>query len=84
MILKNDRLAISRRGPSPRTLRNPICRWARMVDAWVVDAVSEAPGGAYPSYAHGISERDNDFYKQWDELSRDRDAFRAYMEEHVL
>lgn len=55
-----------------------------VIPAWVIDAVSEVPGGAYPSYAHGISERDNGFYKQWDEVSRDRDAFRAYMEEHVL
>jgi len=55
-----------------------------VIPAWVVDAVSEVPGGAYPSYAHGIGERDNDFYKRWDEVSRDRDAFRAYMEEDVL
>jgi glutaconate CoA-transferase, subunit A len=55
-----------------------------VLPSWVIDAVSVAEGGAYPSYAHGLTDRDNDFYKRWDEVSRDRDAFTAYMEEHVL
>jgi glutaconate CoA-transferase subunit A len=55
-----------------------------VLPGWCVDAVSVAEQGAYPSYAHGLTDRDNDFYKRWDEVSRDRDAFRAWMEEHVL
>jgi glutaconate CoA-transferase subunit A len=51
---------------------------------WVVDAVAIAPGGAHPSYAHGYYDRDNDFYVGWDAISRDRDAFRAWMQRHVL
>jgi glutaconate CoA-transferase subunit A len=51
--------------------------------AWVIDAVVEAPGGARPSYAHGYYERDNDFYVAWDEVSRDRDGFLAWIDEHV-
>ena len=51
---------------------------------WVVDAVAEVPGGAAPSYAHGLTARDNDAYKAWDAISRDRDGFTAWMEEHVL
>ncbi len=51
---------------------------------WVIDAVAEAPGGSRPSYSLGITERDNDFYKFWGEVSRDRDAFAAWMNEHVL
>jgi len=51
---------------------------------WVVDAVCVAPRGAHPSYAHGYYDRDNEFYKRWDAISRDRDTFRAWMEEHVL
>jgi glutaconate CoA-transferase subunit A len=51
---------------------------------WVVDAVSEAPGGAHPSYAHGYYDRDNEFYVAWDEISRDRETFRAWMTRHVL
>jgi glutaconate CoA-transferase subunit A len=51
---------------------------------WTVDAVALAPGGAHPSYAHGYYDRDNDFYVAWDEISRDRDLFRAWMQRHVL
>ena len=51
---------------------------------WVVDAVCVAPRGAHPSYAHGYYDRDNEFYKQWDEISRERDSFRTWMDEHVL
>ncbi|MFI7059511.1 CoA transferase subunit A [Kribbella sp. NPDC050124] len=42
---------------------------------WVLSAVSVVPGGAWPSYAAGYSVRDNDFYQQWDAISRDRAAF---------
>jgi glutaconate CoA-transferase, subunit A len=57
---------------------------AIVLPSWVVDAVALAPGGAHPSYAHGYYERDNDFYVAWDEISRDRDRFRAWMQRHVL
>jgi glutaconate CoA-transferase subunit A len=45
-----------------------------VIPGWVIDAVAQAPGGSLPSYAAGITERDNDFYRLWDTLSRDRDA----------
>ena len=51
---------------------------------WVIDAVSPAPGGAHPSYAHGYYDRDNAFYVAWDEVSRDRDGFIDWMRRHVL
>jgi glutaconate CoA-transferase subunit A len=51
---------------------------------WVVDAVAEAPRGAHPSYAHGYYDRDNEFYVAWDEISRDRETFAAWMRRHVL
>ena len=51
---------------------------------WVVDAVAETPGGAHPSYAHGYYDRDNEFYVAWDEISRDRETFAAWMRRHVL
>jgi glutaconate CoA-transferase subunit A len=57
---------------------------APVLPAWVVDAVAVAPRGAHPSYAHGYYDRDNDFYRTWDVVSRDRDTFRAWMEENVL
>ncbi|ADO69145.1 CoA transferase subunit A [Stigmatella aurantiaca] len=50
---------------------------------WVVNAVSHVPGGAFPSYAHGYSARDNRFYIDWDEISRDRERFTAWIQRHV-
>jgi glutaconate CoA-transferase subunit A len=55
-----------------------------VIPAWVIGAVAAAPGGAHPSYAHGYYDRDNDFYVAWDAISRDRDAFTAWIERHVL
>ena len=55
-----------------------------VIPGWVIDVVCEAPGGSRPSYSHGITNRDNDFYRMWDEVSRDRDAFTAWMKENVL
>jgi glutaconate CoA-transferase subunit A len=55
-----------------------------VIPHWVIDAVAEAPGGSLPSYSLGITERDNEFYRFWDEVSRDRQAFTAWMQEHVL
>ena len=55
-----------------------------VIPGWAIDAVAEAPGGSQPSYAHGITRRDNDFYRDWDAISRDRERFVAWMEEHVL
>ena len=57
---------------------------ATVIPHWVLDAVVEAPHGAHPSYAHGYYDRDNDFYVAWDEISRDRERFRSWMEQNVL
>ena len=57
---------------------------AIVLPSWTVDAVCVAPRGAHPSYAHGYYDRDNDFYVAWDAISRDRDAFRSWMDENVL
>lgn len=51
---------------------------------WTISAVVHVPGGAHPSYAHGYYKRDNAFYKKWDAISRDRDSFCAWIDEHVL
>jgi glutaconate CoA-transferase, subunit A len=57
---------------------------AVVLPSWVVDAVAEVPGGSAPSYAHGYTERDNDAYRAWDAVSRDRDAFERWLAETVL
>ena len=51
---------------------------------WTIDFVAVQPNGAHPSYAHGYTERDNDFYLAWDSISRDRAGFRTWMEDNVL
>jgi glutaconate CoA-transferase, subunit A len=57
---------------------------ASVLPSWALDYVSVAAGGARPSYAHGYYGRDNEAYVAWDAASRDRDAFRRWLEEHVL
>jgi len=51
---------------------------------WTVSHVVEVPGGAFPSYAQGYYPRNNGFYKQWDDIARERDTFIAWMKENVL
>ena len=57
---------------------------ALVLPTWAVDYVAEAPRGAHPSYAQGYYDRDNAYYQAWDAISRDRDAFRRWLDEHVL
>jgi glutaconate CoA-transferase subunit A len=51
---------------------------------WTVGHVVEVPGGAFPSYAQGYYPRNNNFYKEWDAISRERDSFLSWMKENVL
>jgi glutaconate CoA-transferase subunit A len=55
-----------------------------VIPSWIVSSIVHAPGGARPSYVHGYYGRDNAFYRDWDEISRDRDRFMQWMEENVL
>jgi glutaconate CoA-transferase subunit A len=57
---------------------------ACVLPKWTITAISEVPGGAYPSYAHDYYGRDNAFYSQWDTISRSRDLFLAWMKRFVL
>jgi len=55
-----------------------------LLPSWSISLVARVPTGAHPSYAEGYSDRDNHAYKAWDEVSRDRATFLAWMAEHVL
>ena len=57
---------------------------AVVLPSWLLTHVALAPGGAHPSYALGYTARDNDFYVAWDEISRDRARFSAWIDEQVL
>ena len=49
----------------------------------LVDAVVHEPYGAHPSYAQGYYDRDNQFYLEWDRISRDETATQAWLDEWV-
>ncbi len=51
---------------------------------WTINAIVEVPEGARPSYTHGYYGRDSVFYTRWDAISRNRETFLAWMQEHVL
>ena len=54
-----------------------------LVPGLIVGAVVREPYGAHPSYAQGYYDRDNAFYLQWDEISRDRAKTEAWLDELV-
>lgn len=57
---------------------------ACVLPGWAVSAIAVAERGALPSYAHGYYARDNSFYKQWDAIARDRDAFSTWIDDNVF
>jgi glutaconate CoA-transferase, subunit A len=57
---------------------------AVVIPTWVVSAVCHVPNGAHPSFAMGFSERDNDFYRAWDDISKQRDTFSDWINRHIV
>lgn len=57
---------------------------AVILPSWTIGAISVVPGGAFPSYAHGYYKRDNATYIAWDAISRERETFKAWMDENVM
>ena len=57
---------------------------ACVLPSWTLDAIVEVPGGAHPSYTHGYYERDNAAYLEWGRVSKERESFQNWMEDHVL
>jgi glutaconate CoA-transferase subunit A len=49
----------------------------------VVDAVVEQPFACHPSYAQGYYDRDNAFYLEWEQISKDPVALDAWLQEWV-
>jgi glutaconate CoA-transferase subunit A len=54
-----------------------------LIPGLIVDAVVCEPYGAHPSYVQGYYDRDNNFYLQWDELSREHEPVVAWLDEWV-
>jgi glutaconate CoA-transferase subunit A len=55
-----------------------------VIPGLLVDAVVHEPYGAHPSYAQGYYDRDNQFYLDWDRISRDEATTQAWLDEWVL
>jgi glutaconate CoA-transferase subunit A len=54
-----------------------------LIPGLIVDAVVHVPYGAHPSYVQGYYDRDNAFYLQWDQFSRDPVQVQAWLDEWV-
>ncbi|HEY7568573.1 MAG TPA: CoA-transferase [Gemmatimonadaceae bacterium] len=55
-----------------------------IIPGLIVNAVVVEPWGAHPSYAQGYYDRDNDFYVEWEAISRDAAKLEAYLDEWVF
>lgn len=54
-----------------------------VIPSIIVDAVVCEPWGAHPSYAQGYYDRDNEFYVEWEEVSRDESVLARWLDEFV-
>ncbi len=54
-----------------------------LIPGTIVSAVVREPFGAHPSFVQGGYDRDNDFYVEWDAISRDEESFAKYLDEWV-
>ena len=54
-----------------------------IVPGLIVDAVVVEPFGAHPSYVQGAYDRDNQFYLDWDAITRDETSLQAWLGEWV-
>ncbi len=55
-----------------------------LIPGLIVNAVVIEPFGAHPSYAQGYYDRDNRFYLEWDEISRNQRSMEDYISEWIL
>jgi len=55
-----------------------------LIPGMIVDAVVHEPWGAHPSYVQGHYDRDNAFYVEWEDISKDPARLDAYLDEFVF
>ncbi len=55
-----------------------------VIPSLIVDAVCHIPYCAHPSYTQGYYDRDNDFYLQWDEISKTKADVEKWLQEFVF
>jgi glutaconate CoA-transferase subunit A len=54
-----------------------------LIPGFIVDAVCLVPYCAHPSYTQGYYDRDNSFYLEWDQISKNPLAVENYLQEWV-
>ncbi len=54
-----------------------------LIPDFIVHAVVHEPWCAHPSYVQGYYDRDNEFYMEWDRITKEHDTTLAYMDEWV-
>lgn len=54
-----------------------------LIPGFIVNAVCHVPYAAHPSYTQGYYDRDNDFYLEWDRISRSAEDVQRYLDEWV-
>jgi glutaconate CoA-transferase subunit A len=54
-----------------------------LIPDFVVHAVVQEPWCAHPSYTQGYYDRDNEFYMQWDDITKEHESTMKYMNEWV-
>lgn len=54
-----------------------------LIPDFIVQAVVQEPWCAHPSYTQGYYDRDNEFYMQWDEITKEHESTMKYLEEWV-
>ena len=54
-----------------------------LIPDFIVHAVVHEPWAAHPSYTQGYYDRDNEFYVQWDEITKEHDTTMKYLDEWV-
>jgi glutaconate CoA-transferase, subunit A len=55
-----------------------------LIPGFIVSAVVHEPWGCHPSFAQGYYDRDNDFYVNWRNTSKDVKKFNAYLDEWIF
>lgn len=54
-----------------------------LLPSHVVDAVVEVPKGAHPSFVQGYYDRDGDFYRRWNDISKDPEVLADWLNEWI-
>lgn len=55
-----------------------------VIPGFRVNAVVHEPWGAHPSYAQGYYDRDNEFYFEYDQMTRDVDGMNKFLKEWIF